>query len=556
LRDQGDINIAVDWDDLGANGIERDKPISFRARDVRLRTAMQEILRQAGGDVSLGFIVAEGLLRVATKSKLDRDKSVLVYDIRDLIVNIPRFTSAPRVDQSQLPDAPPIAGFAGSSNPIFGDFASENDDQVDQRIRKADKEMVHQVTDIIRTTVEPDSWRETGGGDGALRELNGQLIVYNTSSAQQQVQDLLSQLRQSRALMIAVEARFLIVTSNFLEEIGVDLDFVFNAGTAGFDPAFNNQQQALIDPFTGSRVLIPRQVSRAGVIPAVPGFGGGALGSVTPASPFLNPGLIPAAGSAIPRSGFSTPLPVAQNSIGLANPGNINTGIPGTLSQSVAEARNAGINFAGSYLDNLQVDFLIRATQASRRSSVVQAPRLMLFNGQRAWVAVVRSRQYVSTVTANVAEGAVGVQPVIAVAQSGTSLDVQGTISADRKYVTITVRTGIAQEPNFEDFQVQRASGNSPGIFVRLVDQETRGLRTTVSVPDGGTVLLGGLKQVGEVELEAGVPILSKIPVLKRAFTNTTTVKDTQTLLILLKTKILIQSEAEEEAFPRLGSAG
>jgi len=167
---------------------------------------------------------------------------------------------------------------------------------------------------------------------------------------------------------------------------------------------------------------------------------------------------------------------------------------------------------------------------------------------------VVRNRQYVSSVTPSVAEGAVGVQPVIANISSGNSLDVEGTISADRKYVTITVRTGLAQEPFFEKFEVQRASGDSPGIFILLTDQETRGVRTTVSVPDGGTVLLGGLKQVGEIEVEAGVPILSKIPILKRAFTNTTKVKDTQTLLILLKAKILIQKEAEEEAFPTLSS--
>jgi type II secretory pathway component GspD/PulD (secretin) len=149
----------------------------------------------------------------------------------------------------------------------------------------------------------------------------------------------------------------------------------------------------------------------------------------------------------------------------------------------------------------------------------------------------------------------VGVQPVPAAAVSGTSLDVEGTIDHARKYVTITVRTGLATEPTFERFEVQRASGNSPGIFILLPDQAQRSIRTTVSVPDGGTALLGGLKLVGEVEAEAGIPILSKIPILKRAFTNTTTVKDTQTLLILLKAKILIQSEAEEEAFPSFSAA-
>ncbi|HMQ16938.1 MAG TPA: hypothetical protein PKC49_13280, partial [Phycisphaerae bacterium] len=192
----------------------------------------------------------------------------------------------------------------------------------------------------------------------------------------------------------------------------------------------------------------------------------------------------------------------------------------------------------------------------NRRSSIVQAPRLMMFNGQRAFVAIQRTRSYVSSLTPAVAEGAVGVTPVQAQVASGTVLDVEGTISADRRYVTLTVQTSLAEEPSFERFQIQSGSGNSPGQFIQLPDQQTRLIRTTVSVPDGGTVLLGGLKQSGEVEVEAGVPILSKIPILKRAFTNVTTVKDTQTLLILLKAKILIQKEAEEDVFPGLTAAG
>jgi type II secretory pathway component GspD/PulD (secretin) len=52
------------------------------------------------------------------------------------------------------------------------------------------------------------------------------------------------------------------------------------------------------------------------------------------------------------------------------------------------------------------------------------------------------------------------------------------------------------------------------------------------------------------------VPILSKIPVLKRAFTNESTVKDTRTLLILVKAKIIIQKEAEDEAFPTFSKTG
>jgi general secretion pathway protein D len=122
--------------------------------------------------------------------------------------------------------------------------------------------------------------------------------------------------------------------------------------------------------------------------------------------------------------------------------------------------------------------------------------------------------------------------------------------------VTLTLSVQQRDEPTLEKFEVQRASGNSPGAFIMLRDQAFAILQTTVSIPDGGTVLLGGLKQVGEIEVEAGVPILSKIPVLKRAFTNQTTVKDTRTLLILVKSKIIIQKEVEDEAFPTFTRTG
>src|SRR5205814_5450057 len=77
-------------------------------------------------------------------------------------------------------------------------------------------------------------------------------------------------------------------------------------------------------------------------------------------------------------------------------------------------------------------------------------------------------------------------------------------------------------------------------------------VRTTVSVPDGGTLLLGGQTLAGEVEREAGVPILSKIPFLKRLFTNRSTAKDEQILLILVKPTIVIQREQEQKQFPLL----
>ena len=47
-------------------------------------------------------------------------------------------------------------------------------------------------------------------------------------------------------LQISIETRYLTVANNFLEEIGVDLDFVFNSGSADFDQAFTGAGAPII----------------------------------------------------------------------------------------------------------------------------------------------------------------------------------------------------------------------------------------------------------------------------------------------------------------------
>jgi len=48
--------------------------------------------------------------------------------------------------------------------------------------------------------------------------------------------------------------------------------------------------------------------------------------------------------------------------------------------------------------------------------------------------------------------------------------------------------------------------------------------------------------------LEAGVPILSKIPVLGRLFSNRSSLRDEKILLILVKPTIILQEETEHQA--------
>ena len=81
-----------------------------------------------------------------------------------------------------------------------------------------------------------------------------------------------------------------------------------------------------------------------------------------------------------------------------------------------------------------------------------------------------------------------------------------------------------------------------------MPETETANVATRVSVPDRGTLLLGGHKLTAKVEKEVGVPILSKIPILGRLFSNRSTIEDEKILLILVKPTIILQEETEHEA--------
>ncbi|HCS55046.1 MAG TPA: hypothetical protein DIW81_26255, partial [Planctomycetaceae bacterium] len=76
--------------------------------------------------------------------------------------------------------------------------------------------------------------------------------------------------------------------------------------------------------------------------------------------------------------------------------------------------------------------------------------------------------------------------------------------------------------------------------------QEQVFVSTVVSVPDGGTVLLGGVKRLREGRNMAGVPILNKIPYVSRLFKNSGVGRETESLMLMVTPRIIIQEEEEQ----------
>ena len=95
----------------------------------------------------------------------------------------------------------------------------------------------------------------------------------------------------------------------------------------------------------------------------------------------------------------------------------------------------------------------ISATQANQNTRTLTAPRLTLFNSQRAYVTVATQLAYVGGTEPEVVENVAAFRPIVNVVSTGTTLDVEATVSADRKYVNMTIRPTVSVVNGFTEYQ-------------------------------------------------------------------------------------------------------
>jgi general secretion pathway protein D len=232
-------------------------------------------------------------------------------------------------------------------------------------------------------------------------------------------------------------------------------------------------------------------------------------------------------------------------------------------------------NFGFAIISDVEAFFVIQAAQGDTRTNVLQAPKVTLFNGQLANVSDTSQRPFVTSVTPVVGDFAAAQAPIIVVLNEGTSLNVQAVVSNDRRFVRLTLVPFFSKIGDVEEFTFEgRRSSNTgtavvnptddtqtvnddaeefvEGTTVQLPTFSFTSVSTTVSVPDGGTILLGGIKRMSEGRNERGVPLLSKVPYVNRLFKNVGIGRTTQSLMMMVTPRIIIQ---EEEDAKILGTA-
>ena len=456
------------------------------------------------------------------------------------------------------------------------------------------------LIDLIQNTVSPQSWN-TVGGQGAIQPFatNLSIVVSQTQEVHEEITDLLEQLRRLQDLQVTIEVRFIRLNDTFFERIGVDFDFNIQTGvhsplnmtaiptqsnsslspsSSGITTAPGSGSQTIGLDLTGMPGVAKGGGTSAGGLGGTTGgtSGGGTAGGATGGATGGRTGGTTAGQAAAQPSPSYFSIPFRQNSFGSATV----PSLPGLPDPATSAA-----NFGFAILSDIEAYFLIQAAQGNTRSNVMQAPKVTLFNGQNAFISDQTQRPFVTSVVPVVGDFAAAQQPVITVLSEGTAVNVQAVVSSDRRFVRLTLVPFFSQIGQVEQFQFEgtrstkskssdektglagdAAAGAglnanlqtqgkssaeqevfSQGTTIQLPEFIMTTVTTTVSVPDGGTVLLGGIKRLREGRNEFGVPILSKIPYINRLFKNVGMGRTTDSLMLMVTPRIIIQEEEEDK---------
>ena len=168
-----------------------------------------------------------------------------------------------------------------------------------------------------------------------------------------------------------------------------------------------------------------------------------------------------------------------------------------------------------------------------------------MFNTQRANITLITQLTFIQDFDVEVAQTAFIADPIIGVIQDGLVLDVQPTVSHDRKYITVQLKPTIANLVRpIPTFTTSLGAFTTP-VTIQIPELQVQRAATTVRVPDGGTLLLGGLKNIRQQDLKSETPWVSSIPFLSFFFGRKGTAEEMDNLMVIVKATITDLQEQE-----------
>ena len=199
---------------------------------------------------------------------------------------------------------------------------------------------------------------------------------------------------------------------------------------------------------------------------------------------------------------------------------NLGVGVPG-VDGNIAFA--PGLGFNGVLIDPSTADVLLQALAQHNKARVISAPRILVNDNSTGTLSSVQEIPFVGTNAGNV----VSSTSLGGFAQAGTTLSVTPQISDD-DYLNLEFDILVN---NFLGAPVDGAVVPP----ARATDQVT----SEISIPDGHTVIVGGLKTTQLTDDLTGIPIIENIPILRLLGSNHIDTTSDSRLYVFIKPTIL-----------------
>lgn len=176
--------------------------------------------------------------------------------------------------------------------------------------------------------------------------------------------------------------------------------------------------------------------------------------------------------------------------------------------------------------------FTLNALASDSRVSVLSTPRLLVKSGSEASIDIGTEVPTVSMTTASnqQTEGSTNLLQSIQYRKTGIILSISPTVYSDDR-----IDLDIEQEVSEALPVSANAPGGSPSIF-------NRSLKTSLSLRDGGSVVMAGLISQRTTQSDDGIPLVKDVPLLGRLFKNNS-VKSGRTELVLMIVPYIIESD-------------
>ena len=435
---------------------------------------------QSGEEVT--WTIRDDAVIFTTKEKA-RDKPIIKnHDVQDLVFGLTDFLG-PRIDRIRLLDD--LEDEDGG-----GPFGAVSD-----RIKMIEED---DLSTLIQENVAVGTWED----EGIFIDVGaGYILVVHTPEVQEQVHSFLEDLRSSAGSLVTIESKFITVSDNWLQELGVDFRGLDNA--------------TLPDVTNGLEDMSSLGLDNGGTGSA----GQNAAGA-------------PSAGAFFDDGGDGAFLATTQNFFGSA------------LGNAVSNV--GGLTFQLTFLDDLQVSAILRAVEKSQHLELVNSQVLSVHNTQRAYVAVINQQAFIQDFDVEVAQFQAVADPQVNVLTEGVVLDVRPIIQHDRKYLTLEIQPTVANVVNLRNF-ASTLGGITQPVEFQLPELEVQSVFTTAVIPDGGSILLGGLSRIRNIERRAEVPWFAKIPIVGFLFKEEGYSDEKESLKILIKATITdIRGEVEK----------